>query len=361
MTDEQIVEALRGGRSVYDVARVTHATRWQDRGITTCRKRVTALIRAAGLAAVDQPAEAAGRRARLAELVNGSEVQPITIRQAFYMAVSAKLTEKDNASYHRVIRDLIRLRLEGVVPWSAIEDRHRRVDVGDEVADLSTDPHAATEDDVHRHLRYQPDEEEVAEDIIADVVAEYTGPTINTPWFDFDGVPRPVLLCEKDSVAGVVQPGHGVPVVSLRGETSYSQMRALAGVVGDRDVVVLLIHDFDMAGGDIGRNAVEKLRYFGATVVEVETVALTGEQVVEHDLETRPDKRNGGEAVDVEALNPRILRQLVQDAVSRRVPDGMPDRWHEHVKAIRDRVDAIVRPVLFDEDGNVRPGAVWGA
>ena len=169
-----------------------------------------------------------------------------------------------------------------------------------------------------------------------------------------------MLLCEKDSVAGVVQPDHGVPVVSLRGETSYSQMRALAGVVGEREIIVLLIHDFDMAGGDIGRNAVEKLQYFGATVAEVETVALTEEQVAEHDLETRPDKRTGGEAVDVEALNPRILRQLVQDAVRRRVPDGMPERWHEHVKAIREQVEALVRPVLFDEDGNVRPSAVWG-
>ena len=141
MTDEQIVEALRAGRSVGEVARLTHRSRWKDLGERTRHKRVSALGLAAGVATIDQAGGAADRRTRLAELVNGSEVQPITIRQAFYMAVSAKLTEKDNTSYHRVIRDLIRLRLEGVVPWSAIEDRHRRVDVGEEdTVDRSDDP-----------------------------------------------------------------------------------------------------------------------------------------------------------------------------------------------------------------------------
>ena len=59
----------------------------------------------------------------------------------------------------------------------------------------------------------------------------------------------------------------------------------------------------------------------------VERVALTKSQIVEFDLPTRPTKREGnrhaigfvGDSVELDALPPSVLRELVRDAITQHI------------------------------------------
>src|SRR5688572_10401211 len=51
--------------------------------------------------------------------------QPVTVRQAFYLAVVGGIIEKTERGYKQVQRDLLHLRRAGLLPYSAIADATR--------------------------------------------------------------------------------------------------------------------------------------------------------------------------------------------------------------------------------------------
>ena len=174
----------------------------------------------------------------------------------------------------------------------------------------------------------------------------------------FTGVPRPIIFLEKDTLLGVVRPPYNVPVISMRGQPSWSQMYEVSRQIGDREIVALVVTDFDRAGAQIEEQVGEKLRYFNIDLAGVERVALTDEQVAEHDLPTRPEKQYRGEAVELEALPPLVLRRIVNDAVEQRVSPVLQD-WKTRRDEVREQIREQVRSILYDADGYLIPGAVW--
>jgi hypothetical protein len=61
----------------------------------------------------------------------------------------------------------------------------------------------------------------------------------------------------------------------------------------------------------------------------VKRVALTKDQIEEYDLPTRPTKREGnrhaykfeGDSVELDALPPRVLREMVTDVIERHISE----------------------------------------
>ncbi len=137
------------------------------------------------------------------------------------------------------------------------------------------------------------------------------------------------VWCEKDAVAGVLQPvtdRYEVLLFPCRGYDSYSALKDAGERIrrAGRPTVVLYLGDFDPSGQDMPRDIRDRLtRDFGATF-DLRVIALTREQVDEHDLPQnfakRTDSRaaafiarHGDIAVELDALPPNVLQALVRE------------------------------------------------
>jgi len=92
----------------------------------------------------------------------------------------------------------------------------------------------------------------------------------------------------------------------------------------DRRTVVYYFGDHDPSGVDIARNTEARLREFASDDADIEfhRLAVTAEQIVEWALPTRPTKRTDtrardwiGGSVEVDAIPPRILRDMCNNAI----------------------------------------------
>jgi hypothetical protein len=118
----------------------------------------------------------------------------------------------------------------------------------------------------------------------------------------------------------------GVPIVALRGYTSQSHVDEVSELIkaDPRPSVLVYAGDFDPSGVDILRD----FRRRGADRFDrIEQVALSWEQVEEHDLPPRLGKATDSRArafaarhgrlvqVELEALPPAVLRDLYQQVI----------------------------------------------
>jgi hypothetical protein len=222
---------------------------------------------------------------------------PLTLRQVFYRLVAAQQLENTRAAYCGLSKHLVNARLAGIVDDSRIVDRVRntlRVPCWNDLPDF-----LETVRQSYRREKWtrQPYALEV--------------------W------------CEKDAVAGVLQPvtdRYEVLLFPCRGYDSYSALKDAGERIrrAGRPTVVLYLGDFDPSGQDMPRDIRDRLtRDFGATF-DLRVIALTREQVDEHDLPQnfakRTDSRaaafiarHGDIAVELDALPPNVLQALVRE------------------------------------------------
>jgi hypothetical protein len=118
--------------------------------------------------------------------------------------------------------------------------------------------------------------------------------------------------------------------MAARGYASLSFLHSAAEDIADLDVPVFIYHlgDFDPSGVNAGEKIEETLRDL-APVAEIyfERIAVTTEQIEEWSLPTRPTKSSDSRAkqfgpisVELDAVEPNRLRQLVQDAIEKHLP-----------------------------------------
>lgn len=222
---------------------------------------------------------------------------PLTLRQVFYRLVAAQQLENTRAAYCGLSKHLVNARLAGIVDDSRIVDRVRntlRVPCWNDLPEF-----LETVRQSYRREKWtrQPYALEV--------------------W------------CEKDAVAGVLQPvtdRYEVLLFPCRGYDSYSALKDAGERIrrAGRPTVVLYLGDFDPSGQDMPRDIRDRLtRDFGATF-DLRVIALTREQVDEHDLPQnfakRTDSRaaafiarHGDIAVELDALPPNVLQALVRE------------------------------------------------
>ena len=223
-----------------------------------------------------------------------AEIQPATVRQVFYQAVSRGIIPKTEAAYKGIVcRLLSRLRREGDLPYNWIADNTRWM----------RKPRTYTS----------------MEQMLIMSVDLYR----RDLWAQQDAYVE--VWLEKDALAGVVidvTETWDVPLMVTRGYPSLTFVASAAHVMRQkyRPIFIYYFGDRDPSGVDIPRFVEKELREQAPRAnITFELVAVTEEQIIEMDLLTRPtkktDSRSGkfrGESVEVDAIPPSRLLQLVE-------------------------------------------------
>lgn len=231
---------------------------------------------------------------------------PVTLRGVYYRVVSAGAVEKTEDAYKLVTRQLLKLRRDGTISYADITDGSR--------------------------LSFIPTAWDDVEDMLADAAVSYR----RSLWQDQRD--RVIILSEKDAISGVVHPvtdRYQVELGIVRGYSSETFTHSIAQTVlrnagRGQGTFIYQLGDHDPSGVDAWRSFRERVTgfvgHFADHHVWFERLAVTPAQVTTYNLPTRPTKQSDtrarnfeGESVEVDALPPTVLRQLVQDAIERHI------------------------------------------
>jgi len=293
-----------------------------------------------------------GKRAFLARvevvLDNLKDYWPLTLRQVYYQLVAAGDIENRRAAYQKLSRVLVQARLDGHMPWEAIEDRTRSV------------LDSAGWDDAARFVADQTD----------DYLAGYRRDLLQSQ----DEVPE--VWVEKDALSHVCHRAafpYCVPVIVARGFSSVSYLHDAAQRIRrnarqDRGTVILYFGDLDPSGYEMLPAMMFTLEDEMGLQGWVEGVrcALSPEQVEQHDLPTNPDAlkltdsrarkyidRFGNLAVELDALRPDVLESLVRGSIESRLYLDRLQAEQETEAVERDRLAHLREKVvaLIESEG----------
>jgi hypothetical protein len=241
----------------------------------------------------------ANRRSALLAIVE--EMNPMTVRQVFYQAAVRGLVEKSESGYTKVQTDLVQMRRAGVLPYHWLADNTR--------------------------WQREPGTFHSVEEALNDTARFYR----NALWADA-GCYAEIWL-EKDALSGVIYPVtsmYDVPLMVARGYASLSFVHSAANNIGALDVPTFIYHfgDFDPSGINAGEKIEQTLREMAPEAeIYFERVAVTLEQIRDWDLPTRPTKHSdtrsksfGDISVELDAIAPEQLRDLVRDVIERHLP-----------------------------------------
>lgn len=228
----------------------------------------------------------------------------LTLRQLYYQLVSKNIVPNKQREYKNLGNLLSKARLAGLVDWEIIEDRVRQVEHAGEWSTIQS--------------------------IVESAVATFRLPR----WADQDQYVE--LWCEKDALSSVLDPicrDLHVPFMVNRGYSSSSAMyessKRIEEAADGRDATIIYLGDFDPSGEDMVRDIRDRMRTFGITL-DVTKLALTPDQIEEHDLPPNPAKmtdsraegfvaEHGSDSYEVDALPPEILQALVREAIEERM------------------------------------------
>lgn len=253
----------------------------------------------------------------------------LTLRQLYYQFVARGLLPNSQRSYDNLGTLISNGRLAGLVSWTAIEDRTRNL--------RGVTTYASP----------------------ADMIRQVAGSYCRDLWVDQRW--RPEVWIEKDALVGVINAicvELRVDFFACRGYNSQSeQWRAgqrFAGYVraGQRPIVFHL-GDHDPSGLDMTRDNQERLSMFAGVPVTVARLALNYDQVQLYSPPPNPTKLTdsrapayvaeyGGESWELDALDPKVIRDLIADAVSRVRDPALWDQALQREAADRDRLDRAI-------------------
>ena len=261
------------------------------------------------------------RREALSEIV--AAMRPMTVRQAFYQATVRGLVEKSEAGYAKIQTDLVLLRRTGELPYDWLADNTR--------------------------WQRKPRSYISIESALDETARLYR----KAMWADA-GLYAEVWL-EKDALSGVVLPvtaQFDVPLMVARGYASLSFLHSAANYIAGLDVPTYIYHlgDFDPSGVNAG-DAIERALREMAPEAEIHfaRLAVTPEQIRAWDLPTRPTKTSdsrakgfGAISVELDAIDPGVLRGLVREAIERHLPPAQ----FAVLKAAEASEQAIIRQLV---------------
>jgi len=232
----------------------------------------------------------------------------LTLRQLYYQFVSRGMIANKDAEYKRLGSVINDARLAGEIDWDHITDRTRN---------LRSNPHWESPRKIV---------EACAEQFQVDKWANQ--PNYLEAWI------------EKDALLGVLEVASeplDVPYFSCRGYTSQSEMwtaamRIKKQLSSGKAVHVLHFGDLDPSGVDMSRDIRERIEMFlshhlgTARGFELKRIALNMEQVKRYSPPPNPAKVTDSRAIkyitaygyeswELDALEPRLLTSLIQEAV----------------------------------------------
>lgn len=287
----------------------------------------------------------------------------LTLRQLYYQLVSKDLIPNCEAEYKRVGTIVSRARLGGILDWDAIEDRVRTPE--------------------------RPPEFDSLDDLVDAAFNSFRLPRL-------EGQERYVeLWVEKDALAGVLAPiarRYHVTLMVNRGYSSTSAMRE-SGLrvreqcekIGTRKTIILYLGDLDPSGEDMVRDIDKRLfdfvnrgllvkysagrPYKGGEVdiedanarasrmpeisIEVKKIALTPEQVDEHNPPPNPAKltdsraakyveEHGEHSWEVDALPPSVLRNIIEEELDELIDEELVAHVTEREEREKQRLRAAL-------------------
>lgn len=257
----------------------------------------------------------------------------LTLRQLYYQLVTRNLVPNTERSYKNAGKLMSQGRLAGMVDWEAMEDRLRT-------------PNMITEWRSPAH-------------IMDAVIRGYTLPR-------WQRQPRYVeLWCEKDALAGVLQPiteQYHITLMVNRGYSSQSAMREAAerlrdADADDKEITILYIGDQDPSGEDMVRDVGDRLRLLTREDIEIEVIklAITQDQVAQYNPPPNPAKMSdsraeafvakfGSSSYEADALPPDVLAAVVDGAIEELID---PDLWEEVIE--REDIDKELLQLARDE------------
>jgi hypothetical protein len=226
----------------------------------------------------------------------------MTVRQVFYQATVRNIVEKSEAGYKKVQTDLVHMRRAGMLPYHWLADNTR----------WQRKP--TTYDSIGEALR--------------DTARFYR----KALWREVDSYVE--IWLEKDALAGVVYPvtdEFDVPLMVSRGYASLSFLSTAAEHINTLDVPAFIYHfgDFDPSGVNAGEKIEETLRDLAPLAdIVFERLAVTPTQISDWRLPSRPTKQSDPrarsflavESVELDAIDPDRLLDLVRDAIERHLP-----------------------------------------
>ena len=240
-------------------------------------------------------------RGRIHEIL--AHAPPATVRQVYYRLVASGAVEKTENEYKRTVRLLTAMRRERAVPMPWIADYTRWIR---KPTTFDSPEHAlrATARLYRRKL-----------------------------WANQAAYVE--VWLEKDALAGVVideTDPYDVPLMVTRGYPSVSFLHTAAEAIRaqaerGKPAHLYYLGDHDPSGVDISRHVEERIReHVPQADLHFERIAVTPEQISAWSLPTRPTKRTDtrsrnfdGGSVEVDAIPPAQLRQLVRDAIEQNI------------------------------------------
>lgn len=225
---------------------------------------------------------------------------PIGVRQAFYQMVGLGLVPKTDAGVRTVNRLLILMRRDGSLPYHWIEDGTRWM--------------------------HKPTSFDSIEAAVKNAAASYR----KALWAEADIYVE--VWVEKRGLITTIYPvteEWDVPLMPAAGFSSISFLYSAAMDIleADRPAFIYYLGDLDKAGLDAFAFAEREIREHAPDAdLTFEWLAVTEEQVDEWGLPGPPPKPRDTRAglsrvVELDAIHPDQLRQLVRDALESHLPE----------------------------------------
>lgn len=251
----------------------------------------------------------------------------LTLRQLYYQFVARDLLANNQKNYNRLGSIISDARLAGLVDWNAIVDRTRNLRENGHWANPAQIIDACARSFQHDKWEDQPNRVEV--------------------WI------------EKDALVGVLEsacPDLDVPYFACRGYTSQSEMWRAAMRFNryinilNQSPIIIHLGDHDPSGVDMTRDIQDRMDLFvGEGLVTVDRIALNRDQIDAYNPPPNPAKltdsraqgyiaEHGRESWELDALEPRVLIQLIRDTVAQYRDDG---RWRRSLEAEREDVRVL--------------------
>jgi hypothetical protein len=237
--------------------------------------------------------------------------KPVTTRQMFYMISVRGAVEKNEAGYRQVQRQLVLMRRAKIIPYGWIADSTRWM--------RKPRTYSGTEEALRR---------------TADLYRRAV-------WDGLDSYVE--VWIEKDALAGVLYPiteQYDVPLMVARGYSSESFAYESAENIMEQEkqAYIYYLGDFDPSGWQMAINLEEKLKGFGADITFTRLAITPSMTSKWWNLPTRPTKttdtrckdffdRFGKDtpSIELDALPPDVLREIVRDAIEQHIPVGHLD------------------------------------
>ncbi len=244
-------------------------------------------------------AEMSARMAAILAIVH--EIQPCTVRQAYYQATVRGVVEKTEPGYDKVQRAIVELRRSGALKYGAITDNTRWMRKPTTYGSL-----AEALDDAARFYR---------RDLWRSAAAYCE------------------IWLEKDALSGVIIPitsRYDVPLMVARGYASLTFLASAAEAISGQGRPCFIYHlgDLDPSGVNAGEKIEQTLRELAPDAeIHFERLGVTDLQSTQWKLPSRPTKTSDSrhkkfgraDSVELDAIHPETLRDLVEAAIVRHI------------------------------------------